>query len=185
MKSGNENRYRFLPLAWELLPLVRKYLHPPTGSGIMIGQEVMALKVTTVIDPQREEEVVIYLKKESDLSKEIAKLVAGVAELVGYMDGAAIPLVLEQVYCFVVQDGKVCAHTPDGILTLKSRLYQLEETLPAQFIKINQSCVANIRQIQRFDTSFSGTLRVIFKNGYVDYVSRRQLKSVKERLGLR
>ena len=57
-------------------------------------------------------------------------------------------------------------------------------TLGTDFIKINQSCIANIRQIQRFDTSFSGTLRVIFKNGYTDYVSRRQLKAVKERLGL-
>ena len=69
-------------------------------------------------------------------------------------------------------------------LRLKCRLYQLEEVLPEYFVKINQSCVANIRKVARFDTSVSGTLLIKFKNGYKDYVSRRQMKAVKERLGL-
>lgn len=144
----------------------------------------MALKVTTIIDPQHEEEVVVYVHQESDIAKEIAKIVKGTTELIGYTESAAVPLISHQVCCFVVQDGKVYAQTHEGVYMLKYRLYQLEDMLPCDFIKINQSCIANVRQIQRFDTSFSGTLRVIFKNGYADYVSRRQLKKVKERLGL-
>jgi len=66
---------------------------------------------------------------------------------------------------------------------LNHRLYQLEERLGTRFLKINQSCLANIQQIQRFDASLAGALLVIFKNGYRDYVSRRQLKTVKERMG--
>jgi len=37
--------------------------------------------------------------------------------------------------------------------------------------------------IKKFDVSFGGALTVIFKNGYTDYVSRRQMKIVKERIG--
>ena len=67
---------------------------------------------------------------------------------------------------------------------IKTRLYVIEEKLPENFIKINQSCIANINQIERFDASISGTLKIRFKNGYTDYVSRRQLKNVKERIGI-
>ena len=42
----------------------------------------------------------------------------------------------------------------------------------------------NIDKIKRFDASLSGFLLVTLKNGYSDYVSRRNLKNVKERLGL-
>ena len=42
-----------------------------------------------------------------------------------------------------------------------------------------------IKKIKKFDTSVSGMLTVTFKNGYRDYVSRRNLKSVKERLGVK
>ena len=88
------------------------------------------------------------------------------------------------MYCFSVEDNRVYAVTEKEKLQLKIRLYQVEEMADKGFVKINQSCVANIRHIKRFDASVSGTLRVVFKNGYTDYVSRRQLKTVKERLGL-
>lgn len=143
------------------------------------------MKVTTIIDPSCEEEVIIYARQESALVKEI-KRIANTAptELIGYRDKTATPLDVDAVCCFTVQNGKVYAQTNDGIFDLKCRLYQVEEILPRHFIKINQSCVANICQIERFDTAFSGTLRVIFKNNYIDYVSRRQLRNVKERMGL-
>ena len=61
---------------------------------------------------------------------------------------------------------------------------ELEEKLPLDFVKINQSCLANIKKIERFSASVGGSLKVIFKNGHTDYVSRRQLRTVKEKLGI-
>ena len=57
--------------------------------------------------------------------------------------------------------------------------------LPDGFIKINQSTVANISKIARFGTSFDGSLYVTFKNGYRDYVSRRQISNVKRALKIK
>jgi DNA-binding LytR/AlgR family response regulator len=74
--------------------------------------------------------------------------------------------------------------TEDKLL-VKLRLYQLEERLDKCFIKINQSCIANVRQISKVEATFSGALSVVFKNGYRDYISRRNLKKVKERLGVK
>ena len=52
------------------------------------------------------------------------------------------------------------------------------------FVRINQSCLGNVRRIARFDASIGGSLMVTFENGHRDYVSRRQLKTVKERMGM-
>ena len=82
------------------------------------------------------------------------------------------------------EDNKVFVLTQNEKLQLKCRLYQVEGELPEHFVKINQSCIANIKMIQRFDASYSGTLKVFFKNGHSDYVSRRRMKIVRERMGL-
>ena len=78
----------------------------------------------------------------------------------------------------------IYALTKDEKYKLKQRLYVLEEMLNRDFIKINQSCIVNVKKIQRFDASFSGAMSVVLKNGYKDYISRRQLKNVKERIGI-
>ena len=144
------------------------------------------MKYTIIIDKNREEEVIVYAKEKSALTDEIERLVSNnTLGLIGYdKNGEGVKLTADEVYCFTVEDNKIFAITEKDRLRLKCRLYQLEEFLPENFVKINQSCVANIRKIARFDTSVSGTLMIKFKNGYKDYVSRRQMKAVKERLGL-
>ena len=143
------------------------------------------MKCKTVIDKIREEEVIIYAHERNETVEAIEKLVLrSDFELIGYSGKSAVRLEWSEIYCFTVEDNKVYAVTETEKLQLKLRLYQVEELADESFVKINQSCVANISHIKRFDASISGTLRVVFKNGYTDYVSRRQLKTVKERLGL-
>ena len=144
------------------------------------------MKYTIIIDKNREEEVIVYAKEKSELTDEIERLVSdNNLGFIGYdKNGDGVRLATDEVYCFTVEDNKIFAITEKDKLRLKCRLYQLEEVLPEYFVKINQSCVANIRKIARFDTSVSGTLLIKFKNGYKDYVSRRQMKAVKERFGL-
>ena len=109
---------------------------------------------------------------------------ANQVEIVGYFEKEIIILLPNEICCFIVENNKIYALTQDKKILLKQRLYELEEILDSGFIKVNQSCIANIKQIKRFDASISGSLVVIFKNGHRDYVSRRQLKHVKERMGI-
>ncbi len=137
------------------------------------------------IDKDHDEEVIVYTHEESDLINEIRSLVASKrTTLYGYSDNEVIVINPSETECFIVEDNKVYALSGDSKLRVKERLYQLEERLPDYFIKINQSCLCNIKRITKFDVSFSGSLTVIFKSGYRDYVSRRNVKNVKERLGL-
>ena len=143
------------------------------------------MKCTLIITDEHEEEVVIYARERTKLTNDIEMLVCGsVPELIGYKENEVVKLNSDLISCFTVEGNKVYALTDSEKLQIKLRLYQLEEMLPDTFVKINQSCIANIRKIERFDTSVSGTLLIKFKNGYKDYVSRRQMKAVKERFGL-
>lgn len=143
------------------------------------------MKFKLFIDKEREEEVIVYAHEKSRLVSEIESLIEDSAsELIGFNRGEAVILELCDIYCFTVEDGKLFAIIENERFLVKSRLYKVEENLPQNFVKINQSCIANITKIKKFDVTVSGALKVIFKNGYTDYVSRRNIKNVKERLGL-
>ena len=142
------------------------------------------MKHTTFIDPNRDEEVLIYVRRRTKAVEELESFIDRMdTELMGYgADGQIIPLLPADVHCFAVEEGKVYALTDTEKLTIRLPLYAIEEMLDESFVKINQSCLGSIRRIARFDASIGGALMVTFKNGHRDYVSRRQLKHVKERM---
>ena len=143
------------------------------------------MKLQIVINPNRDEEIIIYAHEKSSLVCKIEELVKSYSvDLIGYTENETVKLNLNDIYCFFTEDNKVFALTENEKYRLKSRLYQIEESLSDNFVRINQSCIANIKKIDRFKATVGGSLTVVFKNGYVDFVSRRNLKNVKERLGL-
>lgn len=143
------------------------------------------MKCTKIFTKEHEEEVIIYAREPSDLIREIEELIAENSfRLVGYKEREMVNLNISEVNCFVAENNKVFALTDSDKYQLRLRLYQLEEQYRESFVKINQSSLANVRKIERFGTSISGTLTVKFKNGHKDYVSRRQMKTVKERFGI-
>lgn len=104
--------------------------------------------------------------------------------LYGYAHGQVTVLNPGDICRFLVENNHIYGETPEGRYQLRERLYQLEERLGEDFVKINQSCIVNIRKIRRFDVSVAGVLKVVLENGGEDYVSRRNIKTIKERFGL-
>ena len=143
------------------------------------------MKCEVIIDPSCEEKIVIHAHDRSEIIEKIIQLAhTDSTEILGYNEDVITKLCFDDIYYISVIGGKVYATCEKEKYILKERLYSVEDKLPDNFIKINQSCIANIRKTQKFDTSISGTLKIVFKNGDTDYVSRRQLKNVKERLGI-
>ena len=144
------------------------------------------MRFELIVDPSCEERVILHARQESELTRAIQRLVQEEStKLVGYRQGEIVPLTPAQITCVTVEGDRVFALCREEKLQMKQRLYVLEEMLGDGFVKINQSCLANISQVERFDASVTGTLKVKFKNGHTDYVSRRQLKQVKERFGIK
>ena len=144
------------------------------------------MKYQTVIDPNGEELVKIYARERTPLVEQLEQLLQqSMQELIGYEGPCIYSFSPADADCFVVEDGKVYALWQGKRLHVRERLYRVEQLVGEQFIRINQSCLANVKRIERFETSFAGALLVVFRGGHRDYVSRRQLKFVKERMGFR
>lgn len=143
------------------------------------------MKCTVIIGAREPEEVLVYTRERTRLVEKIQQLCADPAEpIYGFLDGQVSVLEPKEIYRFLTENNRIYGETEEGRFLIKARLYQLEECLGADFVRINQSCIVNIRKIRRFDVSVAGVLKVIFQNGAVDYVSRRNIKNIKERFGL-
>lgn len=81
--------------------------------------------------------------------------------------------------------GKIFAVTDKGEYTLRFRLYELEERLDThQFVRISNSEIINLKKVNHFDLSFTGTIRVKLSNDTTTYVSRRYVSKIKKILGI-
>ena len=142
------------------------------------------MKYSIIIDKDRDEEVIIYAHSPNETVKRLEEILnQDSQELIGYCDDEMVIIIPDKVICFIVEDSRCYALTDKGKYLLKQRLYQIEEGLGERFVKINQSCIVNVKMIDCFKTSLGGSLMVIMKGGHRDYVSRRRLKAVKERIG--
>ena len=143
------------------------------------------MKFSLILGDEYDDEVVVYAKSENAAVNAIRAICEKEDKrIVGYSESGIYTLSPYEIDCFVSENDLLFAYSGEGKMRIKSRLIKIEGDLPSCFIRINQSCIANINMIERFDASFSGTLGVVFKNGYRDYVSRRNLKKVKERIGI-
>ncbi len=81
--------------------------------------------------------------------------------------------------------GKVIAVTHKGEYTLRLRLYEIEELLPPnQFVRISNSEIINLKKVNNFDLSLTGTICVKLTNGTTTYASRRCVSKLKKILGI-
>ena len=146
------------------------------------------MKFFLKIDPNAEPSVTVVCNRVNAMVRKIEDFCkeAEVDEsvLFGYLDEEVVPLDLGEVVCFFTKDNKVYALIGDKEYAVKLRIKQVMEIVDDSFIKINQGCVANVRKIAKFAVSFGGALKVVFVNGYSDYVARRETKNIKRRLGL-
>ena len=82
-------------------------------------------------------------------------------------------------------NGKVIAATRKGEYALRLRLYEIEERLtPYQFVRISNSEIINLKNVNSFDFSLSGTICVKLADGTATYVSRRYVSKLKKILGI-
>ena len=142
------------------------------------------MKFRLIIDKEQDEEVVARVHDRSALIDEIEALVSKYSDRIpGYAEDAIKMLSVSEIECITVLDGKTYAiDSNNQQYRLKQRLYELEELLPASFIRINKSALANESALDRFTVTVAGSVDAVFKCGYKEYVSRRCFAQIKRRL---
>ena len=122
------------------------------------------------------EDVHIILSKLSDQAPQIIS---------GSKDNKIEIIEPEDLIRIYARAGKVFAVTHKGEYALRLRLYEIEEWLPThQFVRISNSEIINLKNVNDFDLSFTGTICVKLANGTITYVSRRYVSKLKKILGI-
>lgn len=141
------------------------------------------MKFKLIIDQEKDEEVVITAHHRNALIDEIEALISKHTDRIpGYTEDDIKMLSISDIECVTVLDGKTYAiDSKNRRYRLKQRLYELEQQLPASFIRINKSALANENRLDRFKVTYAGSVDAVFKCGYAEYVSRRCFAQIKRR----
>lgn len=144
----------------------------------------MKIKVRTEISNQYEDiEVAIFANKINEEVQAIIDMTQNMntflKKVIGVKDNDIYLINVDDIIC-LYSEGKCnyCRTTKD-IVKVKQPLYELEEKLsPKDFVRISNSCIINLNQVECFNTGIVGTIMVKFKDGNVEYVSRRRVSQV-------
>ncbi len=146
------------------------------------------MQLSIQIDKKYEEILVQILAGE--MNQEVGEIVqrlenAPAKTLAGYREGQVQLLSPEDIVRVYTESERLYAKTSAGVFGLKLRLYEAEQRLDAaHFVRISQSELVNLGQIASLDLSLSGTIQMRLKNGDICFVSRRQVPSIRKKLGL-
>ena len=143
------------------------------------------VKFQLEIDQAKPEMVLVTAHRRSELTDRIEALVNESAvddRLQGFTEDDFVMLKFEEIEYIMMENGKTFAVDGKGdCYRLRQRLYELEEMLPASFIRISKSALANEKHLVRFTSGFSGAVDAVFRCGRKESVSRRCFAEIKRR----
>ncbi len=106
-------------------------------------------------------------------------------DMLAVKKGSDIALLeLGDIFMLRVEDKQVNVYTENGQYLVKKPLYQVEETLSSDFVRISKTTIVNLRKIERVAPSLRGMMFIQLKNGLKDNISRKYLPDFKNALDL-
>ena len=107
------------------------------------------------------------------------------SDMVAVKKGSDIALLeMEDIFMFRVEDKQVKVYTENKEYLIKKPLYQVEETLSGDFVRISKTTIVNLKKIERVAPSLKGMMFIELKNGLKDNISRKYLPDFKKALDL-
>lgn len=144
------------------------------------------MKVNIDIDENYEEDsITIKAKEWSEELEEIVKVIKKRKQprLFGVESDQTALLDPETIDFIFAEQRKTFATVKDHQFEIKMKLYEVEEILfPHEFMRFSKSVIGNLNRIARFELSFNGTLCVYFHSGNKEYISRKYVGPIKEKL---
>ena len=104
--------------------------------------------------------------------------------MIGIVEDKASIININEIIRVYIEDRKTFVVTLKDTYVVKKKLYEVENMVTRNFIKISQSEIANIKFIKNLDFSNTGTIVIKYKNSDISYVSRRMIKEFKLKLGI-
>lgn len=145
------------------------------------------MKVDLKLDKKYKEPLILIYT--DTLSKEVTGLIEYIenprkTNIMGIKNEKYFILSPDEVYLFSASEGKVYIKTAGDEYLIRNRIYELENTLPENFVRISNSEIVNFDKVKHLDMSISGTINLSFNNETNTFVSRRYIKKIKEYLNI-
>ena len=107
------------------------------------------------------------------------------SDMVAVKKGSDIALLqMDEIFMFRVEDKQVKVYSENSEYIIKKPLYQVEETLSSDFVRISKTTIVNLKRIDRVAPSLKGMMFIELKNGLKDNISRKFLPDFKQALDL-
>lgn len=104
--------------------------------------------------------------------------------ITGEDNGRIAVLKPSEIYMVRVENEHTVIYGKDKKFFSPKRLYQIENQLGKEFMKISKSTVINLNHIKCVEPSFKGMMSLVMKNGLTDWISRKYLPDFKKYLGI-
>ncbi len=91
---------------------------------------------------------------------------------------------VEDIFLIRVEDKQIKVYVEDKEYLIKKPLYQIEENLDSNFVRVSKTTIVNLRKIKRVAPSLKGMMFIELKNGLKDNISRKYLSDFKKALDL-
>ncbi|MDO5294160.1 MAG: LytTR family DNA-binding domain-containing protein [bacterium] len=146
------------------------------------------MRIRIEVDDQMEEnEILIRCGKLMEEVYELQKLLTGTfsekKEMVFYKEEKEYYIPLKEILFFETDPAGICAHTIKQMYQVKYKLYELEELLPRNFMRVSKSTILNIDRIYSITRNLTASSVVEFQNTHKQvYISRYYYKAVKEKI---
>lgn len=103
----------------------------------------------------------------------------------GNMDGKLCFVDVKDIFYFDSVDNRTFLYTQNQCVEVMFRLYELEDMLAERdFIRISKSQIVNIQKIKSLMPQMNRTLLITMNNEERLCISRRYVKSMKDKLGI-
>lgn len=149
------------------------------------------MKVRIEIDPDAvEPEVLIRCAEITEdigrMQRQMSATDSAAVKLVFYKGTDEYYFPLAAVLFFESAGDAIYAHTHNDDFQVRYRLYELENQLPVDFVRISKSCIVNTRQIYSIEHNLASSSQVRFMRSHKTvYVSRRYYGALKARMEAR
>lgn len=145
------------------------------------------MKLKTEISDIGETEIIIRCNERTEKIKRIEAMLESVIQqgddMVLTLGETEYYVSKKEILFFETEDGKVAAHTLNGMYYTDYKLYELEKNMPEAFVRISKSCIININKISAIQRNITGASEVRFNNTDKKvYASRAYYKILKDKL---
>ncbi len=107
------------------------------------------------------------------------------SDMLAVRKGSDIALLeYNEVFMLRVEDKQVKVYTENSEYLIKKPLYQVEEALSNDFVRISKTTIVNLKKIERVAPSLKGMMFIQLRNGLKDNISRKYLPDFKNALDL-